>query len=83
MRDEINKKIDSAYGFESFVSKEPIPERDQPKKDFDLRTYAKVIFEDGTPEERMIILRAMRGKVLLKDKRLYMDTVTVKTETVS
>jgi site-specific DNA recombinase len=81
MRDEINKKIDNSYGFESFVSKVPVPERDQSKKDFDLRTYAKVIFEDGTPEERMTILRAMRGKVLLKDKKLYMDTVLAQIET--
>lgn len=70
MKEEMIQKIDAYYRYESFVNKEPLTERDEKRKELDLRRYAKVIFQDGTPEDMLDILKLLKGKLILKDKIL-------------
>jgi DNA invertase Pin-like site-specific DNA recombinase len=74
MRDEIDKGINKSYGFKSYLNKEPIPERTQERKDFDVRKFAQIIFEEGTNEEKLGILKNLKGKIILnKDKSIHFD----------
>jgi len=50
-------------------------ERSKEKKDYDLREYAKTIFEDGSIEEQGAILRNLKGRLILRKKKIYLDTV--------
>lgn len=72
-RDETNALIDKYYGYESYLSKTPIPERTQERKDSDLRKYTQILFRDGTPEDRLDIVKSFRKKIALKDKVIYFD----------
>jgi DNA invertase Pin-like site-specific DNA recombinase len=72
-KDETNVLIDKYYGYKSYLSKTPIPERTQERKDSDLRKYTQILFRDGTPEDRLNIIKSLRKKVALKDKVIYFD----------
>lgn len=39
-------------------------------RDMDVRRYAKYLLEEGTIDERRELLGQLRGKLLLKDKKI-------------
>ncbi len=39
----------------------------------DLKAYAKYVLQNGTKEEKREILRYVRGEILLKDKKVYIE----------
>ncbi len=76
MKDEMNKKIDWYHGYQSFLTKEPVPERTEDRRNFELRQYAKIVFEDGTKEDKLNILKHLKGKIILRDKKLFIENTT-------
>jgi len=74
MKEEMNKKIDKYYGYISFTTQKPIQERTNNRKEFDLRKYAQIVFEDGTTEEKLNILEHLKDKLVLKNKRVYVGS---------
>jgi hypothetical protein len=72
---QLEAEIEKWYKFHSFVSGDPLPERSQERKDSELREYAKTIFKDGSTEERRAMLRNLKSRLLLKNKRIYLDKV--------
>lgn len=75
MKDYLALKIEDYYGFDSFVTNTPIPERSPEKKESDLRKFAQVILENGTKDEQREILRHLTGRMILKDRKIYIDSV--------
>ncbi len=73
MRDKWEWEIERFYKIHSFVSEAPIIERSPSRKEFDLRAYAKMIFEDGTYDEKRGVLSCLKSKILIKDKKVYLD----------
>ena len=72
---QLEAEIEKWYRFDAFVSGEPVPERSLERKEVDLRAYAKEIFEDGSVEERQAMLKNLKSRLILKNKRVYIDTV--------
>lgn len=73
-RAQLEEEIEKWYRFHAFVSGEPVPERSAERKEVDLREYAKAIFEDGSTEERRAMLKNLKSRLILKNKRIYLDT---------
>ena len=42
-------------------------------KEMDVRRYAKYLLEEGTTEQRRELLEQLRGKILLEDKKIYLQ----------
>lgn len=73
MKEMLSNEIDRFYRIQAFIDGEEVQDRSAEKKDYDLRKYAKTIFEDGTIEEQRAILKNMKGRLILKDKKIYID----------
>ena len=39
-----------------------------------MRKYTQILFQDGTSEDRLNIIKNLRRKVALKDKVIYFDS---------
>jgi hypothetical protein len=68
-------KVDRYYKLQAFVDGEEVIERTVEKRDFDLRKYALLIFDDGDMDEQRAILKNMKGRMILKDKKIYIDKI--------
>ena len=77
VKDMIEEKVKRFYGYEGFINKKSFLERPIEKQHSDLRIYAQIIFQDGTTEEKLAILKNLKGKLLLKDKKVYVDPLCV------
>ena len=42
-------------------------------KNIDIRHYAKYILEEGTTEEKRELLEHLRGKIILKNKKIVLE----------
>ena len=73
MREELKEKVERYHGYNSYVNNLPIPERTEAEKENELRTFAKVVFKDGSSEEKMKIMKFLKGKVLLKNGKVYAE----------
>ena len=73
MKNELDKDINEFYKYLGFVTQKPVQERTTEKKEFDLRKYARIIFEDGTTKQKLDILENLRNKLILKDRKVYFD----------
>ncbi len=50
-----------------------VNEKDQAEK-MDVRRYAKYLLEEGSIEQKRQLLEHLQGKILIKDKKIYLDT---------
>lgn len=73
MKESLDSEIDRFYKIQAFVDGVDVIKRDHKKKEYDLRKYAKTIFEEGTIEEKRNILKNLRGKLILKDKKIFLS----------
>lgn len=78
MREMLEAEIEKWHKIQAFVEGRPVPVRSQTEKEFDLRLYAKIIFEEGRNEEQREILKFVTGRLILKDKKIYLDKVVEK-----
>ena len=72
-KEQNNEMIKRIYSYGSFVSGEPIVERDQERRDSDLRKYTQLLFKDGSPEERLVIIKNLKRKILLKNRKISLN----------
>jgi len=72
-KEQNNEMIKRIYSYGSFVTGEPILERDQNRMDDDLRKYTQLLFKEGTPEERLVIIKNLKRKITLKDKKISLN----------
>jgi hypothetical protein len=77
---QLEAEIEKWYRFDSFVTGESIPERSSERKEIDLRKYAKAIFEDGSLEEQREMLKNLKSRLIVKNKRVHLDVVTEETD---
>lgn len=75
MREMLEMEIDKWYKVQAFIEGKPVEERTQERKEYDLRAYAKIIFEEGRTEEQREILKYVTGRLILRNKRIYIDKV--------
>ena len=73
-REQLEAEIERGYRINAFMTGEPIPDRTIEQKEIDLRKWAKTIFADGSTEERRAMLQNIKSRLILKNKRLYLDT---------
>lgn len=71
---QLEAEIEKWYRVEAFLTGEPVPVRSSEQKEIDLRKWAKTIFKDGSTEERRAMLKNVKSRLILKNKRLYLDT---------
>jgi site-specific DNA recombinase len=74
IRAKLEAEIDRFYDFHAFVTGE-VFDRPPEKRAVDLRNYAKKILEDGTVEDKRQILRCLKSRLIIKDKKVYLDGV--------
>lgn len=79
MRDLIEPELEKGYRVKAFAQNAPYVDRTQEKKDWDTREYAKIFFEEGTIEQKREILKRLTGRLLLKNKKIYLDEVPDKS----
>ncbi|USN88275.1 MAG: recombinase family protein [Candidatus Nomurabacteria bacterium] len=75
MREMLESEIEKWYKVRAFVQGKPVEERTDEQKEYDLRKYAKIIFEEGRNDEQREILKYVKGRLILRNKRIYLDTV--------
>ncbi len=75
MKDFLDSEIERFYKIQSFIDKKEHKKRNNHKKEYDLRKYAKTIFQEGRIDEKREILKNLKGRLILKDKRVYLDKV--------
>ena len=76
MREFLEMEIDKWYKIHKFLTGESLSELQEKNKEYDLREYAKIVFKDGRIDEQREILKHLTGRLILKDKKIYIDTVT-------
>ena len=80
MREYLESKIETFHEINSSVDNIPKPDRSPERKEYELRKFAQIIFENGKVEEQREILKHLTGRLILKDKKIYIDTVNEKTK---
>lgn len=73
MRDLIEPELEKGYRVRAFAQGKPYVDRTPEKKDWDTREYAKIFFEEGTIEQKREILKRLTGRLILKNKKIYLD----------
>lgn len=76
MREKLEWDIERWHRLDSFITGEPYVERSISDKEVDLRAYAKCIFKDGTFDEKREILRYINSQLIIKDKKVFLETET-------
>ena len=77
MKDFLDSEIERFYKIQAFIDNKVNVNRSQNKKDYDLRKYAKTLFREGRIDEKREILKNLKGRLILKDKRIYLDKVSL------
>lgn len=72
-KEESSRSIEKFYAYESYVNKTVVSRRSPEEKESDLRKYTQILFQDGTPEDRLNIVKNLKRKIALKDKIIYFD----------
>ncbi len=75
MRQFLETEIDKWYRVHKFLTGESLADLQARNKEHDLREYAKIIFKDGRIDEQREILKHLKGRLILKDKKIYLDTI--------
>jgi hypothetical protein len=78
MQELMNAELEKWYKVKAFANGVPYVDRTPEKKEWDTREYAKIYFDEGTIEEKREILKRLTGKLLLKNKRIYLYEVPEK-----
>ncbi len=74
MRERLEWEIERWYKVHGFLIGTPAPDRTQERRETDLRQYAKLMLLEGTVPERRELLRFVQSSLLLKDRKIFLDT---------
>jgi len=80
MKDSLIAEIERFYKIQAFLDGTENIDRSKDKKEYDLRKYAKTIFEEGRIDERRQILKNLKGRLILKNKKIYIDKLPEGTQ---
>ena len=83
MRQLLEVDIDKWYKVHKFLTGESLTDLQIENKDHDLREYAKIIFKEGRIDEQREILKHLKDRLILKNKKIYIDSLPQKSETQS
>ena len=83
MRQMLEMDIDKWYKVHEFLTGESLDELQVANKDHDLREYAKIIFKEGRIDEQREILKHLKDRLILKNKKIYIDSLPSESETKS
>jgi len=72
MKEIIEKEIEQYYKFRHAVLGISKNEKDK-QKDIDIKNYAKYILKDGTIYEKRELLSCLKSKLILKNKKVYLE----------
>jgi CRISPR/Cas system CMR-associated protein Cmr3 (group 5 of RAMP superfamily) len=75
MRQLLETEIDKWYRVHKFLTGESLTDLQAQNKDYDLREYAKIIFKEGRIDEQRETLKHLKGRLILKNKKIYIDEV--------
>ncbi len=78
MRERLEWEIERWYKVHGFLIGTPTPDRTRDRRDTDLRQYAKLMLVEGTISERRELLRFLKSRLLLKDRKVFLDTAPEK-----
>ena len=78
-RARLEAEIERGYRINAFMTGKPVPDRSVEQKEIDLRKWVKTIFEDGSTEERRAMLLNLKSHLVLKNKKIYLDTENIPT----
>jgi DNA invertase Pin-like site-specific DNA recombinase len=78
MRERLEWEIERWYKVHGFLIGTPSPDRTRERRDTDLRQYAKLMLVEGTIPERRELLRFLKSRLLLKDRKIFLDTAPEK-----
>lgn len=73
MRERLESEIERWYKIHGFLIGQPAPDRSLERKESDLRQYAKATFLEGSTAEKRDLLRFVNSRLIMKDKRVYLD----------
>lgn len=76
MRERLEWEIERWYKIHGVLIGQPAPDRSRARKESDLRQYAKATFLEGTIPEKRGILQFLKSKLIMKDKRVFLDGET-------
>lgn len=78
MRERLEWDIERWYKVHGFLIGTSSPDRTRERREADLRQYAKLMLVEGTIPERRELLRFLKSRLLLKDRKIFLDTVPEK-----
>jgi DNA invertase Pin-like site-specific DNA recombinase len=73
IKEKIENEIDRYYKFKTSVLGESDTKKNK-RKDLDIKNYAKYILREGSVYEKRDLLANLRSKLVLKDKKLGIET---------
>lgn len=78
--EEFDAEVERIYRFHRDVMQDTGPQRTQAEHDIDTKRYVKYLLAEGTIEEKRHILLSLRSKLILKDRKVYLETIPAEAE---
>lgn len=78
MRGRFDLEVERIHKFNRDVFGNPGGYENPEQKDVDIKKYIKYLLANGTLEEKRYVLSNLKSKLLLKDKTVYLDTISDK-----
>ncbi len=78
VRGQIDLEVDRLYRFHRDVIGNPGGYENNEQRDIDTKKYMKYLLREGTIEEKRHVLLNLKSRIIVKDKKLYLDEETEK-----
>ncbi len=75
IRGQFEQEVERIHRFNCDVLGKPPTYLDSEQKDVDVKKFIKYLLTDGTLEEKRNVLLNLKSRILLKDKRVFLDVV--------
>jgi site-specific DNA recombinase len=75
VRGQFEIEVERIHRFNCDVMGYPPAYTNAGDKDIDVKKYIKYLFTDGTIDEKRHVLLSLKSKIILKDKRVFLDVV--------
>ena len=73
VRGQIDLEVDRLYRFHRDVMGDPGGYESNEQRDIDTKKYVKYLLREGTIEEKRHVLLNLKSRIIVKDKKLYLD----------
>ncbi len=82
IREQFERESERIHRFNCDVLGQPPEYTDKNQKDVDIKKYIKYILSDGLIDEKRQVLLSLKSKIILKDKRVYLDVIKDEEESL-